>query len=184
MQALNNALTTFNGSVIVAGDKTTLKVAIEIATKTLETNTRVEGNAVGNVTKAAKDLLSAAILTAKGIFNSPVSKTQVELDDATQNLNTALTTFNGAVVGDITSELTAPITLAKTSGSVGSISSTYTLGAGETLNVISDGPNVVVPSSTALALTPGAAGTANVTVQVMKGGQVIKTGTVLVTVAP
>jgi hypothetical protein len=178
---LDAAIATYNAAIISSGNVTALNASIANVT-TVETG-KTEGVAVGNTIVGSKTTLDAAKVAAQTVATSAATETQAQLDAAKATLDAATAAYSNAVVANITSNLTAPTTLAVTGSVGGSITSTYVLGTGETLNVTSDSTKVVVTSATGLALTPGAAGTANVTVQVMKGGQVIKTGTVSVTTA-
>ena len=94
--ALNDALTTFNSSVIVAGDATALNTKLNAASTALTTTT--VGTDVGQVSQADHDDLAAAITTAQDVYDARTTKTQTQLDAATTALNDALTAFNNSVI--------------------------------------------------------------------------------------
>ena len=97
VQALNTAIATFNEAIIDDPGvvKTTLTEAITTAQKLVDTTET--GTAPGQVSETAKTALTEAITTAQGVANNSEA-TQQEVDVAVQALNTAITTFNKAIV--------------------------------------------------------------------------------------
>ncbi|MGG3859918.1 hypothetical protein ABET41_18505 [Metabacillus fastidiosus] len=104
---LDNALTTFKGKVIKAGDAAALNIKISEA-NTMLGGTSV-GTGVGQVSQVDKEALQTAVTIAQGVYDTRASKTQAQLDEATVALNFALTAFKGKVVkaGDATALTTA-----------------------------------------------------------------------------
>ena len=117
VQALNTAIATFNEAIIIADPgvvKTGLTVAITTAQNWVDTI--ATGTEPGQVSAAAKTVLTDAIATAQGVANSSEA-TQQEVDAAVQALNTAIATFNEAIIiadpGVVKTGLTVAITTAQ-----------------------------------------------------------------------
>ncbi len=171
----------------LATAKTNLTNAI--ATAQTKHDAVTEGAAVGNTIVGSKATLAAAIATATAVKDN-ASSTTAQLNAATSSLNAAVNTFDAAKVTAI-SVLVAPATLLMDAANAGAGKVTaaaitgYTPAQGETLNVTSATTTVLtVDAATGLAVTAVSAGSSVVTVQVIVNGQVVKTGTVTVTVAP
>ena len=100
VQALNTAIATFNEAIIIA-DPGVVKTALTVAITTAQNwvDTIATGTAPGQVSEVAKTALTEAIATAQGVANNSEA-TQQEVDAAVQALNTAITTFNEAIVAD------------------------------------------------------------------------------------
>ena len=97
VEALITAITTFNEAIVADFEvvKTALTEAIKTAENLLE-DTKT-GTAPGQVSEDAKTALTEAITTAQGVADNSEA-TQQELEVAVQALNTAITTFNKAIV--------------------------------------------------------------------------------------
>ncbi|MFC3799180.1 S-layer homology domain-containing protein [Cohnella sp. GCM10012308] len=94
---LESAVGTFNGAVIGAGDATALNAAIADAQQALSDHPA--GTDVGQAPAGARSTLSAAIGAAQGVADDAANRTQVQLNAAQATLETAITTFSGAVIG-------------------------------------------------------------------------------------
>jgi predicted RNase H-related nuclease YkuK (DUF458 family) len=173
-------------------DAATAVNALNTSITTAQTSVAVgtEGTVVGNKVVGSKATLNSAITAAQAVLNNAASTT-TQLTAAKTTLDTAVTTYNAATVADITGVLVAPTTLALDVANAGASAVTagtitgYVPGTGETLNVTSATPAVLtINAPTGLSVTALTAGSSVVTVQVIANGQVIKTGTVTVTVAP
>ena len=98
VQALNTAIATFNEAIIIA-DPGVVKTGLTVAIKTAQNwvDTIATGTEPGQVSAAAETALSEAIATAQLVANSSEANQQ-EVDDAVQALNTAIATFNEAII--------------------------------------------------------------------------------------
>ena len=98
VQALNTAIATFNEAIIIA-DPGVVKTGLTVAIKTAQNwvDTIATGTGPGQVSAAAETALSEAIATAQLVANSSEANQQ-EVDDAVQALNTAIATFNEAII--------------------------------------------------------------------------------------
>tara|TARA_R110002096_G_C14654152_1_gene726763 strand:- start:1583 stop:2668 length:1086 start_codon:yes stop_codon:yes gene_type:complete len=86
---------------VVTIDKTVLQAAITTATTLLSDTT--EGTAVGNYTVGSKTILQDAINLAQAIVDN-ASSTQAQVNAAVVSLNSAIDTYNAAIVEEIAPE--------------------------------------------------------------------------------
>lgn len=84
--------------VVVTVDKTVLQTTINTAANLISTTT--EGTAVGDYTAGSQAILQDAINLAQVIFDN-TSSTQTQVNVAVVSLNSAIDTYNGAVVEEI-----------------------------------------------------------------------------------
>ncbi|MFC9541050.1 S-layer homology domain-containing protein [Lysinibacillus sp. NPDC056959] len=162
------------------GAKAALNTAIDAAVAKVGT----DGTAAGNKIVGSTATFESAIKAAKDVVGKADAKLQ-ELKDAKTTLDNAVTAYEAATVADITGDLKVPtpaLTLATPGTTDKGTITGIAADTGETLNVTSSSANVVVDAATGLAVTGKVAGDADITVQVLKDGKVIKTGTVKVTV--
>ncbi|WP_066229469.1 hypothetical protein [Metabacillus fastidiosus] len=146
---LDDALTTFKGKVIKAGD------AAALNTKISEANTilggTVVGTGVGQVSQADKEALQTAIITAQGVYDARADKIQTQLDEATVTLNTAFTAFKDKVIkaGDATA-LTTAVNEAKnlhTNAEEGATAGQYMAGSKAVLKAAIDSAQLVLDNA-------------------------------------
>ena len=105
--ALEDAITTFQGKIIKAGDPSVLSTAIN-DTEILHENA-VEGTAVDQYVVGSKATLKTAIVAAQSVLDDALNKTAQQLLDAKDALDQAVDVFeNGKVkAGDATALTTA-----------------------------------------------------------------------------
>ena len=100
---LDNAVTTYTnaqkaGTKLDSGDTVdTIALTVAITTAQNWVDTIATGTEPGQVSAAAETALSEAIATAQLVANSSEANQQ-EVDDAVQALNTAIATFNEAII--------------------------------------------------------------------------------------
>ena len=99
VEALNTAIATFNEAIVAEPGvvKTALNVAITSAQYLVDTTGT--GTAPGQVSEDAKTALAEAIKTAQGVVDRSEA-TQQEVNLAVEALNTAIATFNEAIVAE------------------------------------------------------------------------------------
>ncbi|WP_141503875.1 S-layer homology domain-containing protein [Paenibacillus luteus] len=99
---LETAMATFEAVIIPAGDATDLKDLLVDAAQTLTNHP--EGTSVGQATASDRSALQAAINAAQAIADDALNQTQGQLDVAVAELETALDTFEAAIIpaGDAT----------------------------------------------------------------------------------
>ncbi|MDI2587689.1 hypothetical protein OR571_11330 [Psychrobacillus sp. NEAU-3TGS] len=179
---LTSAITIFKAEVVKAGDTTRLSITINNAT-TLHTNA-VEGVAVGQYVVGSKNVLNDAINAANLVLDNASSKTEQQIQTAEIALQTAMTMFQNSIVKEITGLHNITLTTNETN-----TENIVVLETNETLvvtpndlsnGIISLGANQEngVISITSSSMT----GQTSVVVNVLKDGQVIKTGTFIVKV--
>lgn len=179
LDAIKIAVDTAKSSADSAIADLTAKIA-EVAT--VEAG-KVEGSAVGNQVVGSKAILDAAKATAQTILDNASTTPIATINNATSTLNTAIEAYKVAKV-------TAAAITSDTVTVTGTASSTTTVtvnGTTETLVLL--GANTAVATATkvdstgVITITGVAAGTYNLTVNVLDGaGHVIRTVNVTVTV--
>ncbi len=168
----------------LAAAKAALTSSISAAQAAHDDVAVVEGPAAGNTIVGSKATLELAITAAK-TASGKSDATVTDLNTAKSTLEAAVTAFKAAKVADITGDLKVPtpaLTLATPGTTDKGTITGIAAASGETLNVTSSNANVEVDTATGLAVTGKAVGDADIKVEVLKDGKVIKTGTVKVTV--
>ncbi|QJD82740.1 S-layer homology domain-containing protein [Cohnella herbarum] len=108
---LDSAVQVFNAAVIQPGIPTALGAAITAAQQALSDHP--EGTDVGQTSAETRDALETAIDTAQQIVDNANNYTQIQLDTAVGQLNSAVQVFNAAVIQPgIPTALSAAITAA------------------------------------------------------------------------
>ncbi|MGG3888563.1 hypothetical protein [Metabacillus fastidiosus] len=146
---LDDALTTFKGKVIKAGDATDLNTKISEA-NTMLSGTDI-GTGVGQISQADKEVLQVAIETAQSVYDVRANKTQAQLDTALASLDTELTTLKGKVVkaGDATA-LTTAVNEAEnlyTNAEEGMVAGQYIAGSKAVLKAAIDAAQLVLDNA-------------------------------------
>ncbi|WP_337103336.1 S-layer homology domain-containing protein [Paenibacillus sp. YIM B09110] len=100
--ALNAAITAFQQAIVPVGDSSMLNTRLTNAGQALTDHP--EGTGVGQASASDRSALQAAINTAQSIVDDAENQTQGQLDDAVADLETAMDTFEAAIVpaGDAT----------------------------------------------------------------------------------
>lgn len=178
---LNDSIITFKNSVIKAGDITALSVSI-LEANNIHTNS-IEGVEVGEYVIGSKEILEAAIKEAQLVMDSALNQTDLQLAKAKATLDQSLEEFEKCKVAALT-ELN-DITII---GIADDSSNSVTLNVGESLvlttsDVLGEVATVTEFPIGTIKVTGVATGApVTITVQVKKGGQVIKTGTFTVSI--
>lgn len=180
-RVLNDSIITFKNSVIKAGDITALSVSI-LEANNIHTNS-IEGVEVGEYVIGSKEILEAAIKEAQLVMDSALNQTNLQLAKAKATLDQSLEEFKKCKVAALT-ELN-DVTII---GIADDSSNSVTLNAGESLVLTTSDELGEVATVTefpigTIKVTGVATGApVTITVQVKKGGQVIKTGTFTVSI--
>jgi len=181
---LNQALVIFENGKVQAGDATALITALANANNIY--NQAVEGKAVGQYIVGKKAVFKAAIDEVQLVVDNATSQTAQQLTDAQVALTLAQTAFSNSKVVELTELLNVTLV-----GTAIDSSNQIVLANGESLILTSnDGSNAVAtvvedPTGTVKVTGVGVGGPITIIVEVVKEGQVIKTGTFTVTnVAP
>lgn len=176
---LNTAITIFKDAIIKAGDPTALNSGITEATN-LHTNAE-EGINVGQYVPSSKATLKVAIEEAKAVLDTAATKTTQQLAAAKEALDQAVAEFENHKVVALTGLKDVTIT-----GTANDTSNTVSLNEGETLVLNSSNPSIATvseaPSGTIKVTGVAAGAPISITVQVLKDGNVTKTGTFTVSV--
>ncbi|MHA7965953.1 leucine-rich repeat protein [Paenibacillus sp. CAU 1782] len=99
---LKTAKSTFESAIILAGDVAELEELLEDATRILVDHPL--GTGVGQASASARNALQAAINAAQAIADEALKQTQNQLNAAVAELETAMDTFESAIIpaGDVT----------------------------------------------------------------------------------
>ncbi|GGA20809.1 hypothetical protein [Psychrobacillus lasiicapitis] len=178
---LTTAIATFKAQVVKAGDATTLATAIRNTT-TLHTNA-IEGAEVNQYIVGSKTILQTAIDAAQFVLDNAAHKTTQQLADAKALLDHAIADFENSKVIALPGlqDLTIVGTATDRSNVV-AINDDETLvltssdGTGAITTVVEDPLGVIKVTGVAVG------DPVTITVQVVKGGQVIKSGSFIVKV--